>query len=331
MKILKRVVLTFILILGVISISSCSKEKTDDNKYSLESNWAYLEKDKENMDSDCFFITPLSYYGDKYNMPLDDEEAKKDFLGLINMEKGIYDDNCRFFAPYYSQISEKGYKLGVTKREPYLQKAYQDVKEAFLYYLENYNNGRPIVLAGFSQGADMSYRLLKDVFSDENINKLLVASYSIGWAITSDELDMNPHMKFAKGELDTGCIISFECEAVDVEKSFVIPEDVKALSINPLNWKTTSEKASKDLNKGYVLISRSNSEKINAEIANLCGCYIDNQRGALKVTDIKAQDYPPKIDLFSEGEYHVYDYMFFYRNLEENVLKRIEAYKNTNK
>ena len=70
-------------------------------------------------------------------MPLDDEKAKKDFLGLINMEKGIYDDNCRFFAPYYSQISEKGYKLGVTKREPYLQKAYQDVKEAFLYYLEN--------------------------------------------------------------------------------------------------------------------------------------------------------------------------------------------------
>ena len=47
MKILKKVVLTLILILGVISISSCSKENVDDNKYSLESNWAYLEKDKE--------------------------------------------------------------------------------------------------------------------------------------------------------------------------------------------------------------------------------------------------------------------------------------------
>lgn len=331
MKILKRVVLTLILILGIISISSCSKENVDDNKYSLESNWAYLEKDKEEKDADCFFLTQLSYFGDKYNMSLDDEEAKKDFLSSINMEKGIYDDNCRFFAPYYSQISDKSYKLDISSREKYLRIAYQDVKEAFLYYLENYNNGRPIVLAGFSQGADMSYRLLKDVFSDEKINKLLVASYSIGWTITYDELDMNPHMKFAKGELDTGCIISFECEAEDITKSFVIPEDVKALSINPLNWKTTSEKASKDLNKGYVLVSRSDSENINNEIANLCGCYIDNQRGALKVTDIKAQDYPPKIDLFSEGEYHIYDCMFFYRNLEENVQKRIESYKNANK
>jgi hypothetical protein len=264
-------------------------------------------------------------------MPLDDEEAKKDFLGVINMEKGIYDDNCRFFAPYYSQISKKSYDLDVVKRETYLQKAYEDVKEAFLYYLENYNNGRPIVLAGFSQGADMSYRLLKDVFSDEKINKLLVASYSIGWAITSDELDVNPHMKFASGETDTGCIISFDCEAEDITESFVIPEDVKALSINPLNWKTTSEKASKELNKGYVLVSRSDSEKINNEIDKLCGCYIDNQRGALKITDIRPQDYPPKMDYLSEGEYHVYDYMFFYRNLEENVLKRIESYKNTNK
>lgn len=331
MKILKRVVLTLILILSLVVVSSCSNnDNNDENKYSLDSNWAYLDKDSEK-DADCFFIAPLVYYGDKYNMPLDDEEVKKDFIGSINMEKGIYDDNCRFFAPYYSQISKKSYDLDVVKRETYLQKAYEDVKEAFLYYLKNYNNGRPIVLAGFSQGADMTYRLLKDVFSDENINKLLVASYSLGWAITHEDIDMNPHMKFASGETDTGCIISFDCEAVDITKSFVIPEDVKALSINPLNWKTTSEKASKELNKGYVLVSRSDSEKINNEIDKLCGCYIDNQRGALKITDIRPQDYPPKMEYLSEGEYHVYDYMFFYRNLEENVLKRIESYKNTNK
>ena len=32
--------------------------------------------------------------------------------------------------------------------------AYQDVSDAFKYYLENENNGRPIILAGFSQGSD---------------------------------------------------------------------------------------------------------------------------------------------------------------------------------
>lgn len=34
-------------------------------------------------------------------MALDDTETKADFLGATLMEKGIYDDEARFFAPYY--------------------------------------------------------------------------------------------------------------------------------------------------------------------------------------------------------------------------------------
>ena len=36
-------------------------------------------------------------------------------------------------------------------------------------------------------------------------------------------------------------------------------------------------------------------------------------------------DYPPSLDLFEEGVYHLYDYQFFYRNLEENVQARLAA------
>ena len=31
-------------------------------------------------------------------------------------------------------------------------------------------------------------------------------------------------------------------------------------------------------------------------------------------------------DIFSEGVYHLYDYQFFYRNLQENVGARVNAY-----
>lgn len=37
-------------------------------------------------------------------------------------------------------------------------------------------------------------------------------------------------------------------------------------------------------------------------------------------------DYPPMLPIFDEGVYHVYDYQFFYRNLQENVAARIAAY-----
>ena len=88
-------------------------------------------------------------------------------LTAMFMEKGIYDEDARFFAPYYRQAGLNAYELSAEEREPYLDSAYEDVKDAFLYYLENYNDGRPIILAGFSQGANLSIRLLKDCFDEE--------------------------------------------------------------------------------------------------------------------------------------------------------------------
>ena len=54
--------------------------------------------------------------------------------------------------------------------------------------------------------------------------------------------------------------------------------------------------------------------------------YIDPVRGALKVPDVSPEEYPPVIQGFDQGVYHVYDYQFFYRNLQENVALRLAAY-----
>ena len=44
------------------------------------------------------------------------------------------------------------------------------------------------------------------------------------------------------------------------------------------------------------------------------------------MTDINAADYPPGLDVFPEGAYHLYDYMFFFTNLKENVAARTAAW-----
>ena len=318
----------FGLILILITLAGCSQPaKTD---YGDANNWAYLETDTQGKVADVFFICPTVYGGtnEAGNMSLSDAETKAAFLGATNMEKGIYDKDSRFFAPYYRQAGLYAYTLSPEDGEKYLDLAYEDIQSAFSYYLKYYNDGRPIVLAGFSQGADLCLRLLKDQFVDADVHHLLVACYAIGWSITQEELTDYPHLTFATGEEDIGVIISFNSEAEDVQDSLIVPAGSRTLAINPLNWKTDSTPADKSLNLGACFTDYSGT--ITEEIPALTGAYIDETRGTLKVTDVTPEAYPPGLDIFTEGIYHLYDYQFFYRNLQQNVETRINAYLEQN-
>lgn len=312
----------------ILPLTAC----TDSNSihYSDTDNWAYFENEKSEKTADVFFVCPTVYGGSEnsYNMAMDDEETRVSFLGATNMEKGIYDDDARFFAPYYRQAGLNAYKLSVSSREQYLKAAYADVKEAFSYYLKNCNNDRPIILAGFSQGADLCIRLIKDYSENKDFVKNYVACYAIGWSITQDEIDACPGLKVAKGESDTGVIISFNSEAENIDDSLTIPKGTKTHAINPLNWMTDNTKADKSLNLGACFTDYDGN--IKNEIPELTGAYIDATRGALKVTDVTAKEYPPVLDIFKDGVYHLYDYQFFYRNLEKNVETRINAFTQQN-
>ena len=104
-------------------------------------------------------------------------------------------------------------------------------------------------------------------------------------------------------------------------------ENEKTYAINPLNWKTDSTKADKSENLGACFTDYSG--QITEEIPKLTGASIDEKRGALKVTDVSAEDYPAK--LFENGIYHLYDYQFFYRNLQKNVKTRLNVFMERNK
>jgi hypothetical protein len=315
-----------LLMLSAVLFTGCAKQDT--TVYSGTDKWVYLEDTVEGKTADVFFVCPTVYYGEsgRENMSLDDEETKSNFLGATNMEKGIYDGNCRFFAPYYRQAGVCVYEMeSAEEQEKYLSIAYTDVKAAFEYYLKHYNNGRPIVLAGFSQGADMCIRLIKDVFDDEKTSDLLVACYAIGWRFTEQETAEYPQLKAATGESDLGVVIAFNSEAESITTSLMVPAGVKTLSINPLNWKTDGTVADKSLNQGACFTDYEGN--IKTEVPELTGAYIDGVRGTLKVTDVTAEEYKPILTtIFESGIYHLYDYQFFYRNLQENVKCRVNAF-----
>jgi hypothetical protein len=259
------------------------------------------------------------------NMPLDNKNMFK-FTRSLNMQRGIYEDTLRIFSPYYAQASLDVYRLTEAEREASLEIAYRDVSEAFRYYLENENKGRPIVLFGHSQGADHVYRLLEEYFGDEELYSQLIAAYCIGWGMTYEEAERVPQIVPAIAEDDIGCVISYDAEAPEVEDTIVTPRGERHFAINPLNWRTDSTPADKDENKGAVFVKNS---LMATEVPQFCGAYIDPVRGALKVTDVDPAEYTLRPDVLPEGAFHTYDLYFFWNNLKENIKVRMAAYQRS--
>ena len=291
--------------------------------YSAAGNWAYFAEG-EDKSADVFFVCPTVDTKSYANSEDLNEKLKGRFISAIDAEKGIYTDDCRFYAPYYRQMSIGAYELSDADFKIAESNAFLDVAAAFRYYLDNENDGRPIILAGFSQGAEMCVELLKSFFgnTDEgtDLSSRLVAVYAIGWRITDEDIASYPQIVPASGESDTGCVICYECENGSVTGSIIIPEGVKTHSINPLNWKTDGTPADASLNKGALF-----SEE-DGILPGFCGAYIDEDRGSVVVPGVSTEDYPKVLDIFPDGCFHIYDNMFFYTNLKENVALRTQTY-----
>lgn len=313
------------IMLLLVLAAFCSLASAQEPDYADTGSWAYWRVG-ENKAADLFIVCPtvdIGTGGNK-NMSLADNETKKNFYGALNMERGIYEQHCRMYAPYYRQAVLADYDLPANEAEPYFNLAYKDVRAAFVYYMQHENNGRPFVLAGFSQGAEMCLRLLKEFGNTDFVKNNMVACYAIGWRFTPQEAKQYPYIRPAQSADDLGTVIMFNSEAPEVTSSLMVPHGEKSFCINPLNWRTDGTMADKALNLGACFTDYSGS--IKREVPQLTGCCIDTERGTLKVTDVDKKEFVPGLPLFSEGVYHIYDYQFFYRNLQQNVNLRIKTF-----
>ena len=66
--------------------------------YSDPQSWVYCGAEDGDASADVFFIAPSAFGGGEgsYIMDLTNEKTRGNYIGVINMEKGIYDRNTRF-------------------------------------------------------------------------------------------------------------------------------------------------------------------------------------------------------------------------------------------
>ncbi len=342
MRNLKKWMLAAILVCGTTTVmTSCSDDSDDSSKseikitdYSDKDNW--LKFPKITKDVDAIYIYSTSYIESSFEedapnfAPLHNIEMMLRAMGEYETNASVFEETCNVFVPLYRQVGMK-YAGEVSKKYGSIEAAfdaepYTDIKAALDYFFEHCNNGRPFIIAGHSQGSAMVKHVLKNYFSEHpDYYQRMVAAYQIGFSITKDELEAHPYLKFAEGESDTGVIISYNTEGPkNVEENAhnvaVLPGGI---SINPLNWKRDETYAPASMNKGSLV---QNAETGAREFVDLgVDAQVNLARGVI-VTNTTAP-VTEGADYFGPASFHENDYSFFYKNLQENVAKRIAAYK----
>ena len=280
-----------------------------------------LLNEKKDSLVDVFFIHPTTYtklftHGKK-NAAIDDPyiAAKTDFSNIL-YHASAYNQACRIFAPRYRQLHASVF---IRKPNDRIKKAYEvayaDIKKAFEYYLSHWNNGRPLIIAGHSQGSMMAERLLKEFFENQPLQKKLIVSYLIGWSVRKNYFTS---IKMCSDSLETGCLCSWRTFRNNFVPFYLQKKSDYSYVTNPLTWETTGTYASKNLNKGSVFF---NFNKIYPHTTGAIASH-----GLLWISKPK---FPNGFFLMTKN-YHSFDYKIFYLNIRDNVRQRIASYRKNN-
>lgn len=263
---------------------------------------------------DVFFIHPTTFgsKGDTvWNADINNPKtnAKTDYTSIL-YQASVFNE-CRVFAPRYRQANIRAYFTNDSAATKAFDLAYEDIRNAFQYYLDHFNQGRPIIIASHSQGTTHAGKLLKDFFEDKPLKSKLVAAYIIGMAIPKDYFSS---LQPCKDSLQTGCFVGWRTYKKGYEPEFVKKENGNGYVTNPLTWTTTTEYAPKNLNRGSVL------RDFNRVEYNVCDAQIhDDVLWAHKPHFKGSFFYRTKV-------YHIGDINLFYLNVRDNVRTRISAY-----
>ena len=217
---------------------------------------AFLKNENRDSVADVFFLHPTTLTSIRKlknkNADIDDDyiNAKTDYSTIL-YQASAFNQQSRVFAPRYRQAHITNFfSKDKEKTDKAFELAYHDLKNAFIYYLETWNKGRPIIIASHSQGSMLAERLLKEFFDGKPLHNKLVVAYLIGWPVPKEYFTS---LQMCADSLQTGCICSWRTFRKGFVPRYFRNENGNSYVTNPLNWTTGNEYASRKLNKGSVL------------------------------------------------------------------------------
>lgn len=304
------------------------KEPAAAPDYSLDANWAALPNREDSADVvpvgltldtgkkaavDVFFVHPTTFISpSNWNQPLDDEGANETTDSWVMRDQAsVFNGCCDVYAPRYRQATLYSFTdtSEVKNGEQALELAYGDVQNAFRYFIENHNEGRPFILAGHSQGSFHSDRLIKEEIAGTELEQRMVAAYPIGFS-----LDGSNGLDVCTSPEQVRCQVSWNTNTSDAGVILGTPGDI---CVNPLTWQADENPANFADNLGGVVFMAGGEIEPGVTDAQC-------SNGQLIISEVKSEKYT--LMAFGPGNYHVYDYSLFHMNLRKNIDQRVTAY-----
>jgi len=164
---------------------------------------------------DCFYVYPTVSTDATPNSDMSQDAAEKN---VVLQQFARFASKCRAFAPMYRQITLRGLQTALaTNADPLTLFSkgaqYDDVRDAWQYYLKNDNQGRGVVLIGHSQGAFILQSLIANEIDGKPVQKQLVGAYILGATyLTPKGKDMGGQFKqipLCKKPGQIGCVVNY--------------------------------------------------------------------------------------------------------------------------
>ncbi|MBO4315223.1 MAG: DUF3089 domain-containing protein [Prevotella sp.] len=320
---MKSIIRLFFMVVTVCLLAQCKVGKGRSVEadalpavpdYQDTTQWYVSER---HADADIFYVIStetgdyvdangiLCHYADTYNDSVRGP-LYSEMLGVDTLLSG----KLNYYSPYYRQCSLQTFTDDsvAAARFPL---ALDDVRRAFGYYLAHLNDGRPFILAGFSQGARMILELMKEM--DDATFQRMIAAYAIGIGITQEIVDSCPRIVPAKGAGDTGVTISYNSVASDIGASASFVKN-PVVAINPVNWRT-DDKAVVFMTEPTPWLPVAEQKKDTLTV------YLDGESNLLFVKGYTATDYVLPL-IGKEGNYHSREIWLYRDFLRENMALR---------
>lgn len=231
----------------------------------------------------------------------------------VKYQASVFNGAARVFAPRYRQANYEAFmQLGTSNSTQALALAYQDVKDAFLYYLENYNEGRPFIIAGHSQGTYHCITLIEELIDTTDLFNQLVNAYLVGMPVNqNDFVNCTP----CETENQNRCFLTWNTMKKKSYPKFYSEYFQNALCHNPLSWEMNEYYCGEENHEGLV------PKEFKKMVKHQFGAQV--HQGVLWVDAVKIPGIP--FTRFVRN-WHIGDYNLFYGNIRQNVNLRVENY-----
>jgi hypothetical protein len=162
---------------------------------------------------DCFYVYPTISTDQTPNSDMNPDPAE---FNVIKQQFARFASKCKPYAPMYRQVTLVGLRKmlapgAANTLDTGLQ--YDDVKEAWNYYLKNDNKGRGVVLVAHSQGSFILNRLIREEIDGKPIQSKMISAILLGTVIAvpkgKDVGGSFQHVPLCKSAAQTGCVITY--------------------------------------------------------------------------------------------------------------------------